>query len=49
MKIQVASIPKIGVVDSRPHNRQNVSIEEKIKEVCDFVNSNRSFLRFLIV
>lgn len=34
MKIQVAPIPKIGVVDSRAHNRQNVSIEARIKEVC---------------
>lgn len=54
MKIQVAPIPKIGGVDARPHTRQNVSIEAKIKEVCLcfcllFEIFNGSFLWSLIV
>lgn len=34
MKIQIAPIPKIGVVDSLAHNRQNATIQAKIREVC---------------
>lgn len=43
MKIQIATIPKIGVIDSRAHNRQNVSIQAKFREVCDFQQLNSLF------
>lgn len=35
MKIQIPTIPKIGVVDSLAQNQQNVTIQLKMKEVCD--------------